>query len=43
VPRSQGTPERERADGKPDRFSDERQLACFARLDADDRDLRGVR
>jgi hypothetical protein len=35
-------PERERADRKPYRLSREGQLACFAGLHADDRDLLGV-
>jgi hypothetical protein len=39
---SQGAAERERADRKPHRLSGERQLACFARLHADDSDLLGA-
>jgi hypothetical protein len=35
-------PEREQADRKPDRLSGEGQLACFARVHADDRDLFSV-
>jgi hypothetical protein len=38
---SQRAPERERADRKPYRLSGEGQLARFARLHADDRDLLG--
>ena len=36
---SQRAPERERADRKPYGLSGNGQLACFARLHADDRDL----
>ena len=39
---SQGAPELERADRKPYRISGESQLACFAGLDADDRNLLGM-
>jgi hypothetical protein len=39
---SQRAPERERADRKPSRLSGKGQLACFARLHADDRDLFGA-
>ena len=39
----QMAPERERADNNPYRLSRHGQLACFAGLRADDRDLLGVR
>jgi hypothetical protein len=39
---SKSGPERERADRKPHRLSGESQLACLARVHADDRDLLGV-
>jgi hypothetical protein len=35
----QRAPEREQADRKPDRLSGEGQLACFARVHAENRDL----
>ena len=38
----QSAAERERADRKAGRLSGKRQLACFAGLHPDDRDLRGM-
>jgi hypothetical protein len=39
---SERAPEREQADRQPDRLSGEGQLACFARVHADNRDLLSV-